>query len=250
MTGPSPAAKTVVITGAAGGIGRAVALRFAHDHARLALCDLDRSGLDVTADLCRAVGAQVKTIADDLRDEQAPDRIAQATRAAFGRAAVLVNNAGVEFRGDIAAHDPVNWEAVIDINLSAAFRLVRALAEDLVSERGAIVNLGSVAVSGFSGQAAYDASKGGLITLTRSLSVELGPRGVRANAVAPGFIDTEMVRANPDLAHVAGKLTRQLPIPRMGSPEEVANAVAWLSSDRSSYVTGHTLYVDGGWMRR
>ncbi|KQZ73288.1 hypothetical protein ASE06_12875 [Sphingopyxis sp. Root214] len=242
--------RPAIVTGAARGIGRAIAIRLANEGAPLLLVDRDATGLAETADKCSGQGTAIETLVADLQDRAAPRRIADAARKAHGAIAVLVNNAGVEFRGKVAAHDDAAWDRVIDINLSAAFRLVRELTDDLAATRGAIVNLASVAVVGFAGQAAYDASKGGLATLTRSLAVELGPMGVRANAVAPGFVDTEMLKEAPDLAAVAERLVATLPIARTGRVEEIAAAVAWLASERASYVTGHTLFVDGGWMRR
>lgn len=241
--------RPAIVTGAARGIGRAIAIRLASEGAPLLLVDRDATGLAETADKC-GHDAAVATLAADLQDRDAPRRIADAARKAHGAIAVLVNNAGVEFRGNVTAHEDAVWDRVIDINLSAAFRLVRELTDDLAASRGAIVNLASVAVVGFAGQAAYDASKGGLATLTRSLAVELGPMGIRANAVAPGFVDTEMLKEAPDLAAVAERLVATLPIARTGRVEEIAAAVAWLASGRASYVTGHTLFVDGGWMRR
>lgn len=241
--------RPTIVTGAARGIGRAIAIRLANEGAPLLLVDRDATGLAETADKC-GHDAAVATLAADLQDRDAPRRIADAARSAHGAIAVLVNNAGVEFRGNVTAHDDAAWDRVIDINLSAAFRLIRELTDDLAAMRGAIVNLASVAVVGFAGQAAYDASKGGLATLTRSLAVELGPMGVRANAVAPGFVDTEMLKEAPDLAAVAERFVATLPIARTGRVEEIASAVAWLASERASYVTGHTLFVDGGWMRR
>ncbi|MFV3077779.1 SDR family NAD(P)-dependent oxidoreductase [Niveispirillum fermenti] len=251
MSAVIPNGRPAVVTGAARGIGRAVAERLAAQGTPLLLVDRDGPGLLESADLCRQAGLVVETLVADLRDREAPARIADAARRAHGGVAVLVNNAGIEFRGDIRAHDDEIWDRVLDINLSAAFRLVRALADDLAAAPGgAIVNLASVAVVGFAGQAAYDASKGGLATLTRSLAMELGPRGVRANAVAPGFIDTQMLRDTPDLAGMAERFASTLPAGRLGTAAEVASAVTWLASPRASYVTGHTLFVDGGWMRR
>ncbi|MBP7338514.1 SDR family NAD(P)-dependent oxidoreductase [Niveispirillum sp.] len=251
MSAPVPNGRPAVVTGAARGIGLAVAARLAAQGAPLLLVDRDAPGLLESARLCRKAGAPVEMLVADLRDRASPSRIADAARRAYGGVAVLINNAGIEFRGDIQAHDDDTWDRVLDVNLSAAFRLTRALADDLAdAPGGAIVNLASVAIVGFAGQAAYDASKGGLATLTRSLAVELGPRGVRANAVAPGFIDTQMLRDTPDLAGMAERFARTLPAGRLGTAAEVASAVAWLASPRASYVTGHTLFVDGGWMRR
>jgi 3-oxoacyl-[acyl-carrier protein] reductase len=164
---------------------------------------------------------------------------------------ILVNNAGIEHRASLEEHSAAIWEKVLLVNLTAPFKLAQAAAPYLAASGvGAIVNITSVAVTGYSGQIAYDVSKGGLQTLTRSLAVELGPRGIRANAVCPGFIQTPMVEAHADLKAVGTRFVRALPISRMGRPEEVAAAVLWLSSDAASYVTGQTIAVDGGWLRR
>lgn len=231
------------MTGANGGIGRAIVEALVGEGYRLLVTD--------RADVLPIIdGADIVSVKADLVDAAAAGRLVDAALHAFGRLDVLVNNAGVEHRAPLAGHTPEDWSRVLDVNLTAPFRLAQAAAPALAEAQGSIVNIASVAIMGFAGQAAYDASKGGLQTLTRSLAVELGPQGVRANAVAPGFIRTPMVDAHPDLADIGRRLARTLPIARMGEPDEVASAVAWLASKRASYVTGQTIFVDGGWSRR
>ncbi|MEM1134020.1 MAG: SDR family NAD(P)-dependent oxidoreductase [Pseudomonadota bacterium] len=241
--------KSVVITGAARGIGLATAKLFASHSARLLLVDLDEEDLQLAVEACNQFGADALGIARDITAREAGTRIVDEAVRTYGCVDGLINNAGIEFRGSLQEHSDEAWDKVIEVNLTAAFSLCRAAAPELARARGAIVNVASVAIAGFPGQCAYDASKGGLASLTRSLCTELGPKGVRVNSVAPGFIATEMVATHPDLKKVADKFTKSLPIARAGQPEEVANAIAWLASENASYVTGHTLYVDGGWIR-
>ncbi len=144
----------------------------------------------------------------------------------------------------------MRWDTVLDINLRAPFRLARDLVDLLAAgHTPAVVNVCSIAVTGFAGQIAYDASKGGLLTLTRSLAVELGPRGVRANAICPGFIDTPMLDEGA-LRSIAERVARTLPLRRLGRPADVAGAISWLLSEDAGYVTGQSLFIDGGMNRQ
>lgn len=241
---------TVIVTGAARGIGLATARRFAAPDRLLVLVDIRDAELQLAANACEEAGAKVLSLNTDLTARGAAEEVIGSALEAGGKINALINNAGIELRKSLKEHTADDWSQVLDVNLTAAFRLSQAAASALEESRGAIVNVTSVAVNGFAGQCAYDASKGALASLTRSLCVELGPNGVRVNSVAPGFIETEMVASDPKLSQVAAKFTRTLPISRPGSPEEVANAIYWLASDEASYVSGHTLFVDGGWLRR
>jgi len=242
--------RVVLVTGAAGGIGAAIARHLADEGATLVIHDLTESVCDELGEVIGdRHGTKPLVVAGDLRDPDTAQALVEQIEREYGALDILVNNAGVEHRASLDHHDDESWRHVLEVNLDAPFRLCRAAAPLLrQADRGAIVNVCSTAVAGFAGQCAYDASKGGLLTLTRSLAVELGADGVRVNAVCPGFIDTAMARTG-DLATLAPKFTRTLPIPRLGTPTEVATAIAFLASVDASYITGQALFVDGGWIR-
>ncbi len=239
------ARRRVVVTGALGGIGTALTARLLADGARVLAVDRpDVVRRDRSPD---APGLHV--IGVDLREPGASAEVARQAAGRLGGVDGLVNNAGIELRAPLAAHADERWDAVVDLNLGAPFRLARDLADLLAAGRSAaVVNVCSIAVTGFAGQVAYDASKGGLLTLTRSLAVELGPRGIRANAICPGFIDTPMLDEG-DLRPVAERVVRNLPLARLGRPADVAGAVSWLLGDDAGYVTGQSLFIDGGMNR-
>lgn len=233
-----------LVTGAGRGIGRAIAERLSADGFRVAVNDIDA---DAASSLAAAIGGVA--VPGDLSQEVDAIRVADRTVRTLGDLHVLVNNAGIEARSPLREHATDLWDRALAVNLTAPFLLARALADVLArSGRGAIVNVGSIAVTGSAGQVGYDASKGGLVTLSRSLAVELGPEGIRVNCVCPGFIDTQMLRDNR-LSRLGEKVTSKLPIGRMGTPSEIAAAVAFLVSNDASYITAQTLFVDGGYVR-
>ncbi|WUI04070.1 SDR family oxidoreductase [Spirillospora sp. NBC_00431] len=241
--------RTALVTGAARGIGAAIATRLADDGARVALCDLDADGARATLAAIERDGGKGIVLPGDVADAPtARDVVATAARE-LGGLDILVNNAGTGARAKVRDYALEDWHRVIAVNLTAPFVLSQAAVDHLAaSGRGAIVNICSVAVIGFFGQIAYDASKGGLLSLTRALAVELGRDGVRANAVCPGFVDTALAD-HGNLRAIAEKQTATQPIARMGRPEEIADAVTWLASDEARYITGQALFVDGGWVR-
>ncbi|WP_408896792.1 SDR family NAD(P)-dependent oxidoreductase [Nocardioides sp. R1-1] len=246
MSPASPIARRrVVVTGALGGIGSAVTARLLAEGARVLAVDHP----DVVRSDPGPAAPDRHVLGVDLRDPAASGEVARQAAERLGGLDGLVNNAGVELRAPISEHVDERWDAVLDVNLGAPFRLARDLADLLASGRSAaVVNVCSIAVTGFAGQIAYDASKGGLLTLTRSLAVELGPRGVRANAVCPGFIDTPMLDEGA-LRPIAERVARTLPLRRLGRPADVAGAVSWLLGEDAGYVTGQSLFIDGGMNR-
>lgn len=243
--------RRILVTGAAGGIGTSLVAELLLQGASVLATDVDEAG-------CRRLERRfadrleddrLHTLPLDLTESGAPRRLVAGAVDRLGGLDGLVNNAGVEHRAALGEHTTADWRRVLEINLSAPFRLARAAAPALAGLPGAaVVNVCSIAVTGFAGQAAYDASKGGLLSLTRSLAVELGPLGVRANAVCPGFIDTPMLDES-GLRGLAEKVAARLPIGRCGYPEEVAAAVVWLLGMSAGYVTGQALFVDGGMVR-
>lgn len=247
--GGFPLGTLAVITGAAGGIGRAVALRLVASGARLALIDLDGDGLEEAVRAVRASGAEAEGFVADVADEAAMAQAAAAVEARFGDCAVLVNNAGVLLRGRFFDEDaPAQWARTIDINLGGAFFASRAFLPALRATRGCIVNVASVhSFSAVGNSAAYTASKGGLKQFTQALAVELAADGIRVNAVAPGAVRTGMTGEAADLEGPSGFLAR-VPLRRLGEPDEVAHAVHFLASAQASYITGITLPVDGGYL--
>lgn len=235
-----------LVTGAGRGIGRAIALALAGAGADVALFDLERSLLEETSSLVEKEGVAGPVLSGDVSDfGTVRDEIGRLL-ADWGRLDILVNNAGITRDALLLRMDEEDWDRVLAVNLKGAFNTCRAAARTMMKQKsGAVVNVASiVGLVGNAGQANYAASKGGLIAFTKSLAKELAPRGVRANAVAPGFISTGMTEAIPE--EIRGKMLEQIPLSRIGSPEDVARAVLFLASPASGYVTGQVMVVDGG----
>lgn len=246
--------KAVLITGGGGGIGRATALAFARAGARLILGDLDLAAAEETARQVAAIGGEAHAVRCDVsRPEEAEGLVREAV-ARLGRLDCAVNNAGIEASQESTARLPVEtWERTIAINLSGVFYCMRAELAAMRASGGAIVNIASVlGLVGFAGAAAYVAAKHGVIGLTKVAAIEFAARGIRVNAVCPGFVETPMlervgVTSDPDRRVQIEGLH---PINRLGRPEEIAGAVLYLCSDAASFVTGHALVVDGGYTAR
>jgi 3-oxoacyl-[acyl-carrier protein] reductase len=240
--------KVALVTGASRGIGRAIAVALARGGASVAL---NYAGNEAAAQealrLVEAAGApRARLYRFDVADPAACARALDEVVSEFGALHILVNNAGIAVDQLLMRLKDEDWKRQLDVNLTGAFHLIRAATRPMMKARGGvIVNLTSVVGEmGNAGQAAYSATKAGLIGLTKSVARELASRNVRVNAVAPGYIDTDMTAAVPEAARQ--KLAEMIPLGRLGSVEDVAAAVAWLCSDQASYVTGEVLRVNGG----
>jgi 3-oxoacyl-[acyl-carrier protein] reductase len=239
--------KTALVTGAARGIGRAIALELARGGASLALNDVNEAAANEAIELAQKAGSpKAKFYKFDVADSAACDTAVESVVSEFGGLHILVNNAGISLDALLMRFKDEDWKKTLDINLTGAFNLMRSATRPLIKAKGgAIVNIASVVGEmGNAGQAAYSASKGGLIALTKTVARELASRNVRVNAVAPGFIDTPMTQALPEAAKT--KLSEAIPLVRLGTPQDIADCVAWLSSDKASYVTGAVIRVNGG----
>ena len=238
--------KIALVTGAARGIGQAIALQLAADGADLAHCDVKAEWLEDTIAKVKALGRRADGYAMDVANGAAEGEAVAKILADFGRIDVLVNNAGITRDTLLMRMSEEDWDAVLDINLKGAFLVTKAVVKPMMKQRsGAIVNIASVVgIMGNPGQANYTASKAGLIALTKTTAKELGSRNIRVNAVAPGFIRTAMTDklAEP----VKEAMLKMVPLGRLGEPEDVAKAVAFLASDAAAYVNGQTLAVCGG----
>lgn len=239
--------KTALVTGAARGIGKAIALKFAQEGANIAFTDLviDENGKATEAEIA-ALGVKAKGYASNAADFAQSEEVVKLVKEDFGSVDVLVNNAGITKDGLMLRMTEQQWDAVIGVNLKSAFNFIHAAIPVMMRQRGgSIINMASVVgVHGNAGQANYAASKAGMIALAKSVAQEMGPKGIRANAIAPGFIDTAMTQELSD--EVRKEWMNQIPLRRGGTVEDVANCALYLASDLSSYVSGQVIQVDGG----
>lgn len=239
--------KTALVTGAARGIGKAIALKFAQEGANIAFTDLviDENGKATEAEI-DALGVKAKGYASNAADFAQSEEVVKLVKEDFGSVDILVNNAGITKDGLMLRMTEQQWDAVIGVNLKSAFNFIHAAIPVMMRQRGgSIINMASVVgVHGNAGQANYAASKAGMIALAKSVAQEMGPKGIRANAIAPGFIDTAMTQELSD--EVRKEWMNQIPLRRGGTVEDVANCALYLASDLSSYVSGQVIQVDGG----
>lgn len=239
--------KTALVTGAARGIGKAIALQFASEGCNIAFTDLVINEVaEQTVREIEAKGVKVKAYASNAADFEQTHEVVKQVLDDFGRIDILVNNAGITKDGLLMRMSESQWDAVLTVNLKSAFNFIHACTPIMMRQRqGSIISMSSVVgVSGNAGQANYSASKAGLIGLTKSTAKELGSRGIRANAIAPGFIMTDMTAALSDEQRAAWAQT--IPLRRGGTPEEVAKVALFLASDLSSYVSGQVIHCCGG----
>ncbi|MCQ2292419.1 MAG: 3-oxoacyl-[acyl-carrier-protein] reductase [Bacteroidaceae bacterium] len=243
--------KTALITGAARGIGKAIALRFAAEGADIAFTDLVlndemAAALEATRQEIEAVGVTCRAYAGNAADFAETETLVKQVAADFGHIDILVNNAGITKDGLLLRMSEAQWDAVINVNLKSAFNFIHVCAPIMMRQRqGSIINMASVVgVHGNAGQANYAASKAGLIALAKSVAQELGSRGIRANAIAPGFIETAMTAALPE--ETRAEWIKHIPLRRGGTVDDIASTALYLASDLSSYVTGQVLQIDGG----
>lgn len=242
--------KTAVVTGAARGIGKAIAIKYAQEGANIAFTDLaiDENARATEAEIA-ALGVKVKAYASNAADFSDTHHLVEEVVKDFGRIDILVNNAGITRDGLMMRMTEQQWDMVINVNLKSAFNFIHAVTPIMMKQKsGSIINMSSVVgVSGNAGQSNYSASKAGMIGLAKSVAAEMGSRGIRANAVAPGFIITEMTAQLPE--EVRASWNEKIPLRRGGTPEDVANVCVFLGSDMSSYVSGQVINCCGGMNR-
>ena len=239
--------KVALITGAARGIGKAIAMQFAAEGADIAFTDLaiDENGKATEREI-EALGVKCKGYASNATAFDQAHQTVEEVMADFGRIDILVNNAGITRDKLMMRMSEGDWDAVLTVNLKSAFNFIHAVTPIMARQRGgSIINMASVVgVSGNAGQCNYSASKAGMIGLAKSIAKEMGPRGIRANAIAPGFIITDMTNALSE--EVRAEWAKQIPLRRGGTPEDVAKVALFLASDLSQYVTGQTIHCCGG----
>jgi 3-oxoacyl-[acyl-carrier protein] reductase len=238
--------KVAVVTGAARGIGRSIAERLAREGADVVICDLQAEWLAETASAIQALGRKALPLAVNVGNGESVTACIAEVIKVFGKVDIMVNNAGITKDGLLVRMSEEDWDAVLQVNLKGTFLFTRAVAKYMMKQRsGAIVNIASViGLIGNAGQCNYAASKAGVIALTKSTAKELATRGVRVNAIAPGFISSKMTDALSQ--EVRDQMLKVIPMARFGEPEDIAKAVSFLASEEASYVTGQVLSVNGG----
>ena len=238
--------KVALVTGGARGIGREIALLFAKEGADIAICDVNAEALAATQKEIETLGRKAFTGTVDVTKAAEADDFTQKSLDKFGKIDILINNAGITRDGLLVRMSETDWDLVLAVNLKGAFNFTKAVAKVMMKQRdGRIVNMASIiGIMGNAGQANYAASKGGLIAFTKTVAKELASRNVRANAIAPGFIQTDMTAKLSD--NVKSEMLKFVPLGKLGTVQDVANLALFLVSDESSYITGQVVQVDGG----
>ncbi|MES2561232.1 MAG: beta-ketoacyl-ACP reductase [Pseudomonadota bacterium] len=238
--------KVAIITGAGRGIGQATAVKFAQEGAKVVVCDVSPGAIEQTVELCKKEGAQAFGYVVDVRDMKTLNQLVESTVEKWGRIDCLVNNAGIVADAQLKNMSEAQFDSVIDINLKGVYNCTRAVVNQMLAQQsGVILNASSiVGLYGNFGQTNYAASKFAVIGMMKTWARELGRKGIRANAVAPGFIATSILESIPE--RVLHSLEEKVPLGRLGKPEEIANTFAFLASDEASYISGAVIEVSGG----
>jgi 3-oxoacyl-[acyl-carrier protein] reductase len=238
--------KVAIVTGAGRGIGQATSVKFAREGAKLMVCDLAPAAIEETVELCKKAGAEASGCVVDVRNMQSIERMVAATIEKWGRIDCLVNNAGIVADAQLKNMTEAQFDSVIDVNLKGVYNCTRAVVNQMLAQQsGVILNASSiVGLYGNFGQTNYAASKFAVIGMMKTWARELGRKGIRANAVCPGFIATSILQSIPE--RVLHALEEKVPMGRLGKPEEIANTFAFLASDEASYINGAVIEVSGG----
>ena len=245
--------KVVIITGARRGMGRTHALVFAREGAKVVVSDISLEDCQKVVDEIEKMGGEAMAVKCDVTKKEEVDEMVKKTIEKWGRADILVNNAGIcQFKPFLELTEE-DWDRTLDINLKGYFLCAQAVAKEMVKQKsGVIINIASVAMGqvgiGFPNITHYCASKGGIVAMTEAMALELAPFNIRVNAVAPGMIDTPMIDTTKQDPKMMEATLARVPLHRVGKPEEVSNLVLFLASDQSSYITGSTIVIDGGWL--
>lgn len=237
--------RVAIVTGAAQGLGEGIALRLAEEGAKIAAVDVNQEGANQTASKIQGMGREAMAFNTNVADKAQVQALCQAIVAKWGRIDILVNNAGITRDAMLKNMTEENWDAVLAVNLKAPFLLIQAASKYMAEQKyGKIVNITSRAYLGNIGQSNYSASKGGLVSLTRTAALELARFGINVNVIAPGPMNTPMVKTIPQ--DVFERMLKTIPLGRIGEPTDIANAVLFLASDEAAFITGQTLFVCGG----
>ncbi len=237
--------RVAIVTGGAQGLGEGISLRLAQDGAKVAVVDVNQEGANKTVARIQEMGTEAAAFNTNVADKAQVQTLCEAVAAKWGRIDILVNNAGITRDAMMKNMTEENWDAVIAVNLKAPFLLIQAASKYMAEQKyGKIVNITSRAYLGNIGQSNYSASKGGLVSLTRTAALELARFGINVNVIAPGPMNTPMVKTIPQ--DVFDRMLKTIPLGRIGEPTDIANAVLFLASDEAAFITGQTLFVCGG----